>query len=272
MFCESGFLMSCSLLFKTGEAWDMWSKLRRLIVGFVLATLLVACTGVQAGPPVEPQAVLSADSGTERTITVVGRGRVSLVPDVAKISVGAEVRASSVSEAKDSVDRQMAAITVALAEMGIAEKDIQTAQYSIFYEQEPYQPIAREGGGATESRGVYRVSSILDVTVRDVEKAGEVLDGVVAAGANQVWGVSFTVSDDQKWQSEARTKAMADARSRASELAGLAGADLGQVLSVSEVIGGGVIAYADRAMGGGGGVAPGELEMNTQVQVTFTLE
>jgi uncharacterized protein YggE len=165
----------------------------------------------------------------------------------------------------------MEAISVALEELGIAEKDIQSAQYSIYYEQEPYQPFAREEGAVAEPQGVYRVSNMLAVTVRDVEKAGEVLDGVVAAGANQVWGVSFTVSDDQKWQSEARKKAMADARSRAEELAGLAGVELGDVLSVSEVIGGGMTVYAERAMGGGGGIAPGELEMTTQVQVTFAI-
>jgi uncharacterized protein YggE len=250
----------------------MFKRISIWLTAAVLAMLLVGCTAVQAGPQLEKQAVsTSALSQRERDITVVGVGRVNLVPNVAKINVGAEFRASTVSEAKDKVDRQMEAIATALKEQGIAEKDIQSAQYSIFYEQEPYQPVPREESAAVEPRGMYRVSSMLEVTVRDVEKAGDVLDGVVAAGANQVWGVSFTVSDDQKWQSEAREKAMSDARSRASELASLAGVELGDVLSVSEVIGGGVMVYAERAMGGGGGIAPGELEMATQVQVTFAI-
>jgi uncharacterized protein YggE len=115
---------------------------------------------------------------------------------------------------------------------------------------------------------------MLEVTVRDVEKAGDVLDAVVAAGANQVHGVNFTVSDNEKWQSEAREKAVADAKSRAQEFAGLTGVELGDVLSVSEVIGGSApyVAYAERGMGGGGGIAPGELEMSTQVQVTFAIQ
>jgi uncharacterized protein YggE len=210
----------------------------------------------------------------EREITVVGVGRASLVPDIARISVGAEARADTVSEAKSKVDLQMEAITAALAELGIAEKDVQSAHYSIFYEQEPYQPFPREEGSAAEPKGAYRVSSMLEVTVRDVEKAGAVLDGVVTAGANQVYGVNFTVSDDQKWQSQAREKAMADARARAAEFAALSGAQLGEVLSVSEIIGGNVyMSYAERGMGGGGGgLAPGELEMSTQVQVTFALQ
>ena len=239
----------------------MFSKARALLILSILALLLVACTGVQAKPLAEAQ--------RERDITVVGVGRVNLVPDIAKINVGTETRASTVSEAKGKVDRQMEAIAIALEELGVVEKDIQTSQYSIYYEQEPYQPLARDEGAATEPRGAYRVSSMLEVTVRDVAQAGDVLDGVVAAGANQVYGVNFTVSDDQKWQSQAREKAMADARARAVELAALAGVELGDVLSVSEIIGSGGVAFAERGMGGG--IAPGELEKSTQVQVTFAI-
>ena len=249
----------------------MFRKTSALLIVSVLAMLLVGCLAVQAAPQTEAQTVPTpAVPQTEREITVVGVGRVNLVPNVAKINVGAEFRASTVSEAKDKVDRQMEAIAAALKELGITEKDMQSAQYSVYYEQEPYQPLAREEGTAAEPQGVYRVSSMLEVTVRDVEKAGEVLDAVVAAGANQVWGVTFTVSDDQKWQSQARKEAMADARSRAQELATLAEVELGDVLSVSEVIGGAMV-YAERAMGGGGGIAPGELEMTTQIQVTFAI-
>jgi uncharacterized protein YggE len=155
--------------------------------------------------------------------------------------------------------------------MGIAEKDIQTSHYSIYYEREPV-PTPREGP-VGEEQGAYRVSSMLQVTVRDVEKAGAVLDAVVEAGANQVYGVTFTVSDRAQWEGQAREKAVADAKARAGELARLTGVELGEVLSVSEVIGGGTVPMAafERAVGGGG-IAPGELEFSTQVQVTFAIQ
>jgi uncharacterized protein YggE len=262
------FLTAWELTIKTGGIADMLTKIRLGFIVAVLAMLLVGCAAVQAGP----QAAQTVTSQAAREITVVGVGHVSLVPNIAKINVGAETRASTVSEAKATVDEQMGAINAALKRLGVEQKDIQTSHYSIFYEQEPYQPFAREEGTAAEPQGMYRVSSMLEVTVRDVEKAGEVLDAVVAAGANQVYGVSFTVSDDQKWQSQARTEAMADARARATELAGLAGVELGDILSVSEVIGGNMVVAYERAMGGGGGgIAPGELEMTTQVQVTFAI-
>jgi hypothetical protein len=225
---------------------------------------LAACTGVEAAPGSESPAA-------PRAITVIGEGKVSLKPDLAMINVGAEARANTVSEAKAEVDAQMAAIAAALEEAGVDEKDIQTSHYSIYYEQEP-MPVMSEGS-ALENRGGYRVSNMVQVTVRDVDKAGDVLDAVVQAGANQVSGVNFTVSDESTWQSEARAKAMADARSRAQELADLAQVELGQVLSVSEVIGSSLVPMmaAERGLGGGG-IAPGELELGTQIQVTFAIQ
>jgi uncharacterized protein YggE len=246
------------------------------VVVVLLALSLAACASVQAKSAGEQEAVMQAAAPeTQRTITVVGVGRVSLVPDVAKINVGVEKRAATVAEAKGTVDEQMEAILATLKELNVAEKDIQSSYYSIYYEQEPYQPVAREEGTATEPRGVYRVSNMIEVSVRDVDRAGSVLNALVAAGANQVYGVNLTVSDNQKWQSEAREEAIADAQARAKEFATLTGVELGRVLSVSEVIGASApgILYGERGMGGGGGgIAPGELEMSTQVQVTFAIQ
>jgi uncharacterized protein YggE len=263
----------------------MFRRAKVLFIAALLALSVVACTSVQAQP--QAQAGEAAQGSTaaqsepvttapqpQRSITVVGSGKVSLVPDIATINVGAEARASTVSEAKATVDAQMAAITAALEELGVAEKDIQTSHYGIHYEREPFPPAGRTGAEAAGEQGAYRVSNMLRVTVRDVEQAGDVLDAVVAAGANQVYGVTFTVSDDSEWQSEARAEAVTDAQARAEELATLAGVELGDVLTISEVIGGGPVpmVYAERAMGGGGGIAPGELEMSTQVQVTFAIQ
>jgi uncharacterized protein YggE len=253
----------------------MFARIKVFVVVALLALAVAGCATVQAEPVAEQVVQAPASVETQRAITVVGVGRVSLVPDIAKINVGVETRAATVTEAKATVDGQMEAILAALKELSVAEKDIQSSYYSIYYEQEPYQPVAREEESAAQPRGVYRVSSMLEVTVRDVEKAGTVLDTLVAAGANQVYGVNLTVSDDQKWQNEAREKAITDAQARAQEFARLTGVELGQVLSVSEVIGGGVpyVAYAERGMGGGGGgISPGELEMSTQVQVTFAIQ
>jgi len=250
-------------------------KRHTLLVGLLAVALsaaaLAGCTAAQAAPQAVPAA---GSQETSRYITVVGVGEVSLRPDIARISVGAEAMADTVSEAKADVDRRMEAIMGALEEMGVAEKDIQTSHYSIYYEREPFYPAAR-GETSEAPQGVYRVSNMLNVTIRDLALVGDVLDAAIEAGANQMYGVTFTVSDVEQWQSEAREKAMDDARARAEELAGLAEVVLGQVLSVSEVVGSTPVPVSVEmaAMGrGGGGIAPGELEFSTYIQVTFAIQ
>ena len=247
-------------------------KIKEVLTIATLVVLLIAGITVVALPRAESQAAPSLTAQDPlRTITVVGTGTVSLVPDVAQVNVGAEARAETVAEAKAEVDRQMTAIHAAIEEMGIDEKDVQTSHYSIHYERES-MPAVKEGPVA-ESQGVYRVSNLLQVTVRDVEKAGNVVDAAVEAGANQVYGVTFTVADESRWQGQAREKAFSAAEDRAAELARLAGVELGAVQSVSEIIGGWPAAMApmpETVMSGG--FAPGELELSTRVQVTFTIQ
>lgn len=254
----------------------MVKKVKELLVIVLLATALVACTAVQAAPKGETQ-VVSAPVPVQgsRTITVVGAGKVNLEPDIARINVGAEARASTVAEAKTAVDNQVIAIVAALKEQGVADRDIQTSHYSIYYERMPVPAMVGKETRTEESQSAYRVSNMLQVTVRDVEKAGTVLDAVVNAGANQVYGVTFTVSDAQEWENAAREEAMADAKACALELARLSDVELTEVLSVSEVIGSSPVSVARMALEsgmGGGGITPGELELSTQVQVTFAIQ
>jgi uncharacterized protein YggE len=123
------------------------------------------------------------------------------------------------------------------------------------------------------------VNNQVNVTVRDVAKLGDVLDKTVAAGANNIYGVNFSVDDTSKLEADARAKAIADAKARAENLAKLTGVTLGDVLSVSEVIGGaspifeGARASVAMGLGGGGApIQPGELEVNMNVQVTYAIK
>jgi len=249
---------------------------KHIWVVFLIAVALVGCSAVEAASQAEVQQVaVGSDSTPSRYITVVGNGTVSLSPDIARVNIGAEANAATVAEAKTEVDRQIAAILETLNTLGIETKDIQTSSYNINFERDPYSPVLREEGVPGENGG-YRVSSTLNVTVRNVDSIASVLDAVVEAGANQVYGVYFTVDSGAKWQSDARAAAVVDAKIRAQELAQLTGVELGQVLSVSEVVGSGfspVPMKAEYAVGAGGaGIAPGELELSTQVQVTFAIQ
>jgi uncharacterized protein YggE len=238
----------------------------------------VACTA--AGAPLS--AVAGGQGGTSnasgvaqvgvttgRGITVVGVGKASGTPDVAHITIGVDTDSDSVQNAVESSRDRMTALLEALKAAGIADSDIRTTNYSVYTQQQPIE------GRATFTL-TYRVSNQVDVTVRDVDTLGDVLDQAVAAGANNIYGVSFSVEDTSKLEADARTKAIADAKARATSLAQLAGVEVGEVVSISEVIGGGVQPlYRDAAMGMGGGgtpIQPGELSVDMSVQVTFAIK
>ena len=272
----------------------MWN--RKMIYSIVLMVMVFAlATGcstaaapaVQAGGSqpsaspvvgpgnVQPVGNLAVQpSGPVRSITVVGTGKASGTPDVAYVNVGVETQADSVQQAVADNRDKMTQLLDALKTLSIADKDIQTTNYGVYTQREP-APEGKGGLGPTS----YHVNNQVSVTVRDVSRLGNVLDKAVAAGANNIYGVNFGVADTSKLQAEARTKSIADAKARAESLAKLAGVTLGDVIAVSEVIGGSGPIYesprmaASAGLGGGGApIQPGELEVNMSVQVTFAIK
>jgi uncharacterized protein YggE len=231
----------------------------------------------QVASPVEAQTSepLSGYSPSQ-TITVVGQGSVYVQPDVARVSIGVETAAEMVGEAVEQNTEKMQALLAALRDAGIADADIQTMNYSIQFERYP-EPMPRatvsESG---EVQPQYRVSNMVNVTIRDLDKVGEVLDAAIEAGANNIWGVQFSLEDPEAAQAGARSDAIANATARAEALAELSGVELGPVMSISEVIVGGSVPMAadmiERAAVGAGPISPGELEIGYSVQVTYFIQ
>lgn len=243
---------------------------------FIVAALAVLAVGMVAGALVGgraegPALAQSPEVSPSQTITVVGQGSAYVQPDIARVTAGVETSAETIAEAVAQNEAQMQAVMAALTAAGIADKDIQTTNFSISLDRYPEPRPATLEGEATAA--VYRVSNMVTVTIRDLDSVGEVLDAVIEAGANNIWGVSFTIEDPSAAQADARTDAMADAAERAEALAGLAGVELGPVMSVSEVVGNTIVqtemAYAREAAAGAGTISPGELQIGYQVQVTY---
>jgi uncharacterized protein YggE len=252
-------------------------RLMPLFVVMVVGALVVSgcAPAVLAAPTTTGETV-------SRSITVVGNGEVKAKPDIATVNLGVEVTAPTVSEAMTEANAHMKTILAAMQSLGIADKDVQTSNFSISFErQNPTLPLATETtsgaktGDAQAPAGFYRVNNMIQVTIRDLDKVGDELDAAVEAGANNVWGVSFGLDDTAALEVEAREKAVEDARARAASLAKLNGVVVGDVLSISEVIGGGPSPkYAESAsfsgLGGGGApVEPGELTFTTQIQIVY---
>ena len=108
--------------------------------------------------------------------------------------------------------------------------------YSIRLDRYPEQ-LPRAGSSTDEPQPMYRVSNMVNVTIRDLDSVGDVLDAVIEAGANDIWGITFAIDDPSEAQDEARAGAIEDALARAGALAELNGVELGPVMSVTEVIG-----------------------------------
>lgn len=170
------------------------------------------------------------------TITVSGDGEVFAVPDTATFSVTIQEEAKDVKSAQEVATKKGNAIKAYLKSEGVDEKDIQTADYSV-YPQYDYTSTACSGGYCPSGKQVLRgfqVSETLTVKVRDTDKAGDLLAGVGSKGASSVSGLSFTIDDQDALDAEARDKAIAKAKEKAEALADALGVSIVRVVGFSE--------------------------------------
>ena len=253
---------------------QLWIVAATGVAVLLLAGALVFARTRLVPSVAQAQMVAETTSALPRTITVVGEGAVKIKPDIAQANIGVEVIRPTVKAASSGAKDSMDAVLQALKQQGVDEKDIQTSGFSVWTER-PYGP---EGPSGDEV--LYHVTNQVAVTIRDLETVGTVLDAAIEAGANNIYGVTFSLDDPSQVESEAREKAVADAQAKAQELAALNDIKLGDVVSVSEVIGGrggyytGVREAAVSAgLGGGGGpIAPGELEVTLQLEIVYTVQ
>jgi hypothetical protein len=224
--------------------------------------------------PVEAQTSAQPTYSPSEIITVVGQGSVHVKPDIVQVTIGVDTTAESVGQAVADNETKMTAVLAALEKAGIAEKDIQTTNYSIQLDNSQ-GPLPATGSSTEPAKPVYRVSNMVNVTVRNLDSVGDVLDAAITAGANNIWGINFSLADPATAQSDARAKAIDDAKARAEALAELNGVKLGPVMSVSEIVSGGPVplpAAYESAAAKGGAISPGELEISYQVQVSYFIQ
>jgi uncharacterized protein YggE len=163
-------------------------------------------------------------------ITVNGEGVVSLAPDTATIRLGVSERAASAAEAMAQTSEKVRGILNQLDSLKIAGLDRQT---SGLYLRPVYDNGSRNDTTPVQVSG-YEAGNTVSVTVRDLSKLGQLLDAVVAEGANDFNGLQFGLQDNQAALEQARKDAVSDAMARAKQLADAAGVKLGKVVSMSE--------------------------------------
>jgi uncharacterized protein YggE len=200
-------------------------------------------------------------------ISVTGEARVSVPPDLAEIDGGVTSEAKTAREASDANNAAMSKVLLALKGAGIAEKDFQTSRLSL---QPQYANQTRPAPNVVVG---YRASNHVTIQLHDVSKVAGVIDTLVGAGANEIGGINFTVSEASKLLDDARTEAMADARRKAQIYAKAAGVTLGAPVSISE--GGGAMPLQFRRMAAGLAQAPvaqGEETLQVTVSVSWAIK
>jgi uncharacterized protein YggE len=193
---------------------------RIFLRAFFLAGLAVAApfTGTAYAETDQPPAFIS----------VTGEAHISVPPDLAQIDAGVTSEAKTAREASDANNAAMGKVLLALKGAGIDEKDFQTSRLSL----QPQYSVAKQGSPATVIG--YRASNRVTIRLRDVTKVAGVIDTLVGAGANELGGINFMVSQASKLLDDAREQAVADARRKAEIYAKAAGVTLGAPVSISE--------------------------------------
>ncbi len=237
-----------------------YPRIRALALSLALLAVLVAACS---------PAAVTAPQGKAETITVTGFGRAYGDPDMAQITIGVSIADEDVGAAVAESNRVMEALTEQMASMGLDEADIQTVNFSIWGEEQ-WDP---ETGQPREER-LYRVDSTLQLTVRQIDNLGEILEAAIDNGANNIHGLSFSMQDPEALVDEARSDAVQDARRRAELLAAELGVSLGDVVLVEEASGGSAFPMFEsgvRGIGGGGEppISEGSMSVSSSVHVTF---
>jgi uncharacterized protein len=227
------------------------------------AALLVLAAAALAGVG-RPESAGGAGNQGSDGITVTGVGHVDTVPDEAEFSLGVTTKGRTAREALAANSAQMRRLIAALKAAGIDERDIKTQNVSVG---------ANYDGDVTADG--YSAHNSVSVLIRDLNRAGAVLEAASKAGANQVYGPSLSRSDRESLEAKALENAMANARKRAETLARAAGVGLGRVTAIVESAeSGGYEVYAARA-GAADGEVPierGTEEIQASVTVTFSID
>ena len=263
----------------------LWLILSSVMLAVVMigASGCVVGEGAQVSPPAISAYVAAPELGgpfgiiysqQQVGLWVTGEGKATAVPDVVLLSLGIESEAKTVAEAQRNAVEAMNMVMKALRTNGVAEKDIQTQRFNI-------SPVRRwiESERREEISG-YQVTNIVVAKIRQVDKAGGVIDAVAEAGGDltRIQNIGFTVDDPTPYYNQAREEAVKTAMAKAKQIAGVSNTKLGRLLYISEgtpsvpPIRDYYMMKAEGAAPAPTPISPGELEFQVTVQMVYDID
>ncbi|MDQ1318143.1 MAG: uncharacterized protein QG588_1800 [Candidatus Poribacteria bacterium] len=204
----------------------------------------------------------------QNQMQVIGSATIKKAPDMAVSQIGVQTINKELDPAINENNSKAAAIIDALKQMGIADKDIQTTSFNIYPQRDYANNKPNEIIG-------YQVDNMLSVNFRDLTKIGTGLQRAVNAGANNIYGISFTFADPTSLQDEARIEAIKDATKKAKSMADAAGIKLGKIISINELTSSSIISRVDYSKAEASAAVPvesGEIGLTVQVQIVYSLD
>jgi uncharacterized protein YggE len=245
------------------------SSMRKLLVLIAVSAFALAACGSGSEAVLSPAGAQDGTVGSG--IHVTGQGKVTGKPDTMTLNIGVSVLRDTVDKATGDAATLANSMLEAIKAKGVAGSDIQTSNYSISPEYDYTASTPKIIG--------YRVTNTLTVKIRDLATAGQIIDAATATGGNDavVNGVSFSIEDNAELLQAARTAAWGDAEAKATQLAQLAGLQLGAAVSITESVVNDVppiyFDTAARSAAGEGAtpIQPGQLEVTVMVDVTFNI-
>ncbi|MEI6327529.1 MAG: SIMPL domain-containing protein [Candidatus Roizmanbacteria bacterium] len=197
--------------------------------------------------------------------SVMGEGKVEVVPDIAYVDVGVTADGVTAEDAQTAISKVNNSIVAKMAEYAIEKKDIETQNFNV-YPNYDYNNGNRIIG--------YRGNTVLNIKVKDTKMIGDIAKAATQAGATEIQNTRFVVQSPEKYREQARDKAIVNAREQATKLSNQLGIKLGRVVNMIESSGANTIPYyaAQANMGGGGGTAnlqPGSQEIISDVTLYF---
>lgn len=240
----------------------------RLVLTAIIAGAVTAHAGMAAAQDIRPR---------DPVVNVAGEGEASVAPDMAILTFAVVRNAQTAAAALSANSAAMNEVLSALKSGAIADRDMQTSNFSIYPQYQHNEPK----NGVMEPPKVvgYEVSNTLTLKVRDLKKLGGIIDQSVKLGVNQGGQIAFTNDDPAKTMAEARKAAVADALARAKTLTEAAGVKLGRILEISENAMRPMppqpmmrMSMAKEMAADAVPVAGGENTYNVTVNVTFALE
>ena len=191
-----------------------------------LASALMAATAL-AAPAMAQSAPAPHVMQAQPSISLSAYGEVKVAPDMATITFGVVTEAPTAAEAMAQNAARMTQVIAALRRAGISERDIQTSglNLSAQYDYVQNEPPRLRG---------YQASNRVTVIINDVNAVGTTADAVVAAGVNQIDGITFGLKNPKAAEDQARRAAVTALQSKASLYADALGVRLGGIRSLNE--------------------------------------